>query len=661
LTRRKLNLGILAHVDAGKTTLTERLLYAAGVLDAVGSVDHGTTQTDSLALERERGITIRASVVSFEVHGVAVNLIDTPGHPDFIAEVERALGVLDGAILVVSAVEGVQPQTRILMRALRRLSVPTVFFVNKIDRRGADPDAVVASVRQRLAPGVVPLGHVQDAGTRAARFEPARPSDAVFVAQLAATLADHDDDLLAAVLRERHAVPYRRLRRALAAQTRRMVAHPLLFGSALTGAGVDALAREAVELLPAAAGDPEGDPSGTIFKIERDAAGGRVAYVRMHTGRLRTRDRVHLGETRQGRVTGIEVFERGPARRRGSVAAGEIAKVRGLREVRIGDAIGTGRPVEGGVSYRFAPPTLETVVEPADPAERGRLRVALAQLAEQDPLIDVRQDDTRREIAVSLYGEVQQEVLEDTLRRDYGIAVTFQALTPRYVERPAGTGEALEVLHAPSNPHNATMGLRIEPAPPGSGVEVRIAVDPRTIPLYVFKTLAGFGDHLRDYVLAGLREGLAGWEVVDCVVTLVRCGYSVADGPPSRRGPRSTSTDFRDLTPLVLRQALADAGTDVCEPVVEVRVEAPDSALPALAGALGAAGAETSPLAGGFSLVRSVLPVTAAHDLKRRLPELTSGEGVVEWSFAGYQPVRGARPTRPDARHRDARQVRTIG
>ena len=173
MARRTLNLGILAHVDAGKTTLTERLLYAAGAIDAVGSVDEGTTTTDSLALERERGITIKASVVSFDVRGVSVNLIDTPGHPDFIAEVERVLGVLDGAVLVVSAVEGVQPQTRILKRALQRVGVPTVFFVNKIDRPGADPDAVVASMTERLAPLIVPLGRALDPGTRAARFEPA--------------------------------------------------------------------------------------------------------------------------------------------------------------------------------------------------------------------------------------------------------------------------------------------------------------------------------------------------------------------------------------------------------------------------------------------------------------------------------------------------------
>ena len=172
MARRTLNLGILAHVDAGKTTLTERLLYAAGVIDAVGSVDAGTTQTDSLALERQRGITIKSAVVSFEIDGVTVNLIDTPGHPDFIAEVERVLSLLDGAVLVISAVEGVQPQTRVLMRALRRLRVPTLMFINKIDRSGADPARVLDAVRSRLGVVTLPMGTVEDPGTRAARFRP---------------------------------------------------------------------------------------------------------------------------------------------------------------------------------------------------------------------------------------------------------------------------------------------------------------------------------------------------------------------------------------------------------------------------------------------------------------------------------------------------------
>jgi ribosomal protection tetracycline resistance protein len=165
-----LNLGIVAHVDAGKTSLTERLLYDAGVIDRIGRVDDGSTQTDSSALERERGITIRSAVVSFEIGDVTVDLIDTPGHPDFIAEVERVLGVLDGAVLVVSAVEGVQAQTRILMRTLRRLRIPTVIFVNKIDRAGARFESLLDEITGRLGIDAVPMGWVDGMGSRTADF-----------------------------------------------------------------------------------------------------------------------------------------------------------------------------------------------------------------------------------------------------------------------------------------------------------------------------------------------------------------------------------------------------------------------------------------------------------------------------------------------------------
>src|SRR3954452_11900028 len=180
---RILNLGILAHVDAGKTSLTERLLYTAGVIDAIGSVDDGSTQTDSLALERQRGITIKSAVVSFVVNDVTINLIDTPGHPDFVAEVERALSVLDGVVLVVSAVEGVQPQTRVLWRALRRLGVPALFFVNKIDRRGAGYERLLRDIGGRLTPAIVPMGSVSGLGTPAAAFVPSGDDDQAFGAQ----------------------------------------------------------------------------------------------------------------------------------------------------------------------------------------------------------------------------------------------------------------------------------------------------------------------------------------------------------------------------------------------------------------------------------------------------------------------------------------------
>ena len=275
MSQKELNLGILAHVDAGKTTLTERLLYEAGAIDELGSVDAGTTQTDSLALEQQRGITIRSAVASFALGDVHVNLIDTPGHPDFIAEVERVLSVLDGAVLVISAVEGVQPQTRVLMRALRRLRVPTLMFLNKIDRAGADGERVLEAVSERLTPAIVPMGSAQALGTRAAGTMPFGADDPDFHSRLSEVLAERDDAILAAYVGDEPRVPYEHLRDALAAQTSRSLVHPVYFGSALTGAGVEPLMSGIRELLPASAGDPERPLAATVFKIERVQAARR--------------------------------------------------------------------------------------------------------------------------------------------------------------------------------------------------------------------------------------------------------------------------------------------------------------------------------------------------------------------------------------------------
>jgi ribosomal protection tetracycline resistance protein len=646
LLRRTLNLGVLAHVDAGKTTLTERLLYAAGVIDEIGSVDKGTTQTDSLALEQQRGITIKSAVVSFAIDDVTVNLIDTPGHPDFIAEVERVLSVLDGAVLVVSAVEGVQAQTRVLMRALKRLRIPTLMFVNKIDRVGADCERALNDISERLTPATVEMASVDGEGTRAAVATPHADADAVFRSRLVDVLAEHDDALLAAYLDDETSVSSRRLHDTLAAQTRRALVHPVFFGSAITGAGVDSLMAGVAELLPAAGGDADGSVSGMVFKIERGPGGERIAYVRMFSGTVQTRDRLHFGRDHEEKVTAISVFDHGTAVQRRAVSAGEIAKLWGPGEIQIGDRIGE---VPGRAMHReFPPPTLESVVVPLNPDDRQRLRVALAQLAEQDPLINVRQDDTRREISVSLYGEVQQEVIQATLANDFGIDVTFRETTPIYVERPIGTGEAIEILHAESNPFLATIGLRVDPMSDDSGLEFRLQVDHRTVPTYVYKKLENFAEAMGQYVRQTLQEGLFGWQVRNCIVTMTECNYSSPDGPPATRGPLSTAADFRKLTPLVLMQALKRAGTMVCEPTVRVSLEIPTDTIGTVMPALARLGAaiETPSLQAKLSTIKAVLPAARADDLQRQLPALTGGEGVLESSFAGYEPVSGNQPTR---------------
>ena len=611
MSHKTLNLGILAHVDAGKTTLTERLLYDAGAIAELGSVDAGTTQTDTLALERQRGITIRAAVASFRLGDVAVNLIDTPGHPDFIAEVERSLAVLDGAVLVVSAVEGVQAQTRILWRALERLRIPTIFFLNKVDRAGADCDRVCEEIRRRLTPAVV-------------RMDDGSSVEAV---------ADVDDGVLADYVDGREIEPAR-VHSALARATQLDRLHPVFCGSALTGAGVPELAEGIRELLPSEPGDPDAPLACTVFKIERGKHGEKLAYARVFAGTVRAREIV-LGE----KVTEVAVgADLRPA------AAGEIARFRGLAGVLIGDSVGD--VPHAGALQEFARPTLETVVEVIDAEDRHRLKLALTRLAEQDPLIDVRQDE-RGTLSVSLYGEVQKEVLGSTLADDYALGVEFRETTMICVERPCAPGEAVEVLHTETNPFDATLGYRVEPAAPGSGIEFRLAVGAAVAPLHLYGKLELFGEDMERRVRHTLEEGLFGWQVDDCVVTLTRCMYGVADGPPSKRAS-TTQHDYRRLTPLVLMQALAEAGTVVCEPIACAELDVPQPALGSVLAAVSRLGGVGEAVDAGSILAR--LPADRLPDLQRQLPGLTAGEGTLESRPEGYRPLPGEPPTRARTR-----------
>nr|WSY49544.1 TetM/TetW/TetO/TetS family tetracycline resistance ribosomal protection protein [Streptomyces sp. NBC_00886] len=635
-----LNLGILAHVDAGKTSLTERLLHSAGVIDEIGSVDDGNTRTDTLALERQRGITIKSAVVSFPIDDVTVNLIDTPGHPDFIAEVERVLGVLDGAVLVVSAVEGVQPQTRILMRTLQRLRIPTLLFVNKIDRRGARSEDLLSAISERLRAAVVPMGSVEGLGTREAGFLPGLGPGAP------AVLADHDDELLTAYVE--NSVSYDLLRAALAAQTRQALVHPVYFGSAITGAGVDALITGIKELLPAAGGDPQGPLSGTVFKVERGPAGEKVAYARMFSGTLRTRDRITFGDGgEEGKVTAISVFDHGTDIECASVQAGRIGRLRGLGEIRIGDAIGIPRKV---YEHVFAPPTLETVVVPGPDADRRVLHLALTQLAEQDPLIGLRHDEVRQETAVSLYGEVQKEVVQATLADEFGVHVTFCETTPLCIERSLGAGAAAEFNKKDANPFLATVGLRVDPAPVGSGVRFALEVELGAMPYAFFKAV-------EDTVRETLGQGLHGWRVTDCVVTMTHSGYSPRQSHAHQgfdKSMSSTGADFRGLTPLVLVEALRRAGSQVYEPMHRFRLEAPAGTLGALLPVLAALRAvpQTTETQGSLCVLEGVVPAAQVHGLERQLPGLTRGEGEWESAFDHYAPVaHGTVPERARTDH----------
>ncbi|WAU83601.1 tetracycline resistance ribosomal protection protein Otr(A) [Streptomyces sp. Qhu-G9] len=641
-TSRTLNIGILAHVDAGKTSLTERLLFDSGVTDRLGSVDAGDTRTDDGAIERQRGITIRSAVAAFTAGDVQINLIDTPGHSDFIAEVERALEVLDGAVLLLSAVEGVQAQTRVLMKTLRRLRLPTLVFVNKIDRPGAREEGLLDDIRRRLTPHIVPLTGVRGIGTARAEVVP-RPVDGPRTTE---ALAEADPAVLAAVV-DGPPPTADDLRAALAARTADGSLHPVLFGSALGGQGIPQLVEALPRLIPAPSAPAAPDtrePRGTVFAVRTRADGGRTAYLRLFEGEVTQRQHLAFlrreadgGETEvPGRVLGLDVVGRP-----GPLTAGNIAAVTGLPGIRVGDRLGRGPDR----APQFAAPTLETVVRARRPERAAPLRAALLALADQDPLIHARPGPAGS-TALLLYGEVQKEVLAATLLEDFGVEAEFEPSRIRFLERPVGTGEACEEIQRHGHAGFwATIGLRVEPGPLGSGTvftyETELGALPRAFHQAIEETV-------HTTLLAG---GPHGRPVTDCRVTLVRSGFV---------GPISTAGDFRGLTPVVLRRALEHAGTQVYEPYHSFETELPLDALAPVTARLAACAADVEEITGGDTswLVTGQVPARHVRDIELRLPGLTHGEGVWWSRPSGDRPVHRREQDgadRPRASSRDGR------
>ena len=603
-------MGIVAHVDAGKTSLTERLLFAAGVVDRVGRVDDGNTRTDSMDLERKRGITIRSAVVAFRLGDLPVNLIDTPGHSDFIAEVERALSVLDGAVLVISAVEGVQPQTRLLMRTLDRLRIPTLLFVNKVDRVGARYDDLLADIRRLLTPAAVPMETVPDLGTRAATVVPLP----IQRTELGEILAERNDDFL-----ERYLQGPVDQAAELKQQVAKAETHPVYFGSAMTGVGIGELIDGIRTWLPRATGSPSDDLRARVFKVERVAAGQKLASARIVSGTLTARTPVAVhpvdGSEYQTRPSGIELYADGARTPVDRVEAGQIVALRGLKSIRIGDQLG----VRTASTQRlFAPPTLETVVSARD---RVRLFQALTQLAEQDPLIRVRKAD---DLTVSLYGEVQKEVIASLLESEYGVDVTFSETTPIHVERLNGTGSAMREIT--EGPWAAGVGFRV--APVAEGIEYNLEVELGALP-------RAFHTAIEETVRQTLHQGLYSWEIPNIRIDLTHTAYF---------SPVTVAADFRRLVPLILMQAIAAAGTTVLEPLNHFELDVPpDTVARMMAHVAEHRGVVTQVLP---NRLEGTIPAATTHAFEAQLPHLGRGEALVATSFDSYQPVPAAPPIR---------------
>lgn len=623
-----INIGIVAHVDAGKTSLTERILYETNVIKEIGRVDGGSTQTDSMELERQRGITIKASVVSFFIDDLKVNVIDTPGHADFIAEVERSFRVLDGAILVISAVEGVQAQTKILMRTLQKLNIPTILFVNKIDRRGANSEKVVKQIKTILSNEAFPFYSVLNEGTKEARIIEYKSYD-----DCIERLAPYNESLLESYVNN-EIVTDTMLRKELIKQIAQANVYPIFFGSAMTGIGVSELLENISALLPANNLSQDEELSGIVFKIEREPSGEKIAYVRVFSGNLHVRKHVDIQRDEslphKEKIKKMCMFHNGDAVQTSTVPSGEFCKVWGLSDIKIGDIIGARTDYIKDI--HFAEPQMEAAID-AVPKERIHdLYAALMELCEEDPLIKVWKDDVHNELYIRLFGQVQKEVIETTLFEKYNLQVTFSNTRVVCIEKPIGIGISVEVMGEKTNPFYATVGFKVERGELNSGITYKLGVELGSLPLAFHKAI-------EDTVFQTLKQGLYGWEVTDIIVTLTHTGYA---------SPVTTASDFRNLTPLVLMDALKKAETYVYEPVNAFELTVPEQAISTAMYKLAAISATfAEPIFNNDSYqLTGSLPVAKTENFKRMLHSLTEGEGIFTTKPAGFTKLKPPFPTR---------------
>ncbi|WYQ42045.1 translation factor GTPase family protein [Bacillus sp. FSL W7-1321] len=625
---KTINIGVLAHVDAGKTTLTEQMLYQAGVIKEAGSVDKGNTTTDTLAIERERGITVKAAAVSFFWNDVKVNIIDTPGHADFISEVEHALTILDGAILIVSAVKGVQAQTRVLMQSLKAYRIPTVFFINKIDRVGADYKRVIKQIKWLLDDHICPMCE-QTQGDTAYSIKATCPQTAGWLD----VLALHNDELLAAYV-ENEPVSEMELRKELSQQTKKAVAYPLFIGSAAKGVGVSALLHSLSHWFSHTTEEAsERDLSGIVFKVTELPNGEREALVRLYEGRLVARKMVSVSRADHPsfsvKVKHLQQLENGGRTGASAVSAGDVAVLR-EKSLQVGDILG--KRVPQMKRFAFKKPPLQVQVHTDRKEEAIALHRALARLAAEDPFLQYTQDAATGDHFIRIFGHVQQEVLLSALKNEQGLSVSMSEPLVVCIEKPSGVGAAVEWIGEKGNPFYATLGFRVEPGPEGSGLSYQLEAELGSLP-------PAFQRAVRDTCRVVLQEGLKGWAVEDIIVTLTHTGYW---------SPVSTARDFRGLAPLVLMEALRQAGTSVYEPLERIEVIVPERFLSTLLSRIVQLGGNV--LEPAFHqagvLIKGTIPVRTATRLKSSIHALSGGEGILISKPGGYERVAGKAPTK---------------
>lgn len=608
-----INIGILAHVDAGKTTLTESLLYTSGAILELGSVDKGTTRTDTMFLERQRGITIQAAVTSFNWNDYKINIVDTPGHTDFITEVYRSLSVLDGAILVISAKDGVQAQTRILFHALQKMNIPTIIFINKIDQYGINLNNIYQNIKEKLSNDIIVMQNVT--------LTPEISIKNIIDLDDWDPVISKNDKLL-----EKYIVGEKLTIQELTQEESRCVKKgslfPIYHGSARNNIGTQQLIEAISNLFCSEMNENDSELCGRVFKIEYTDHKQRLVYLRLYSGTLHLRDTIILPSKKKVKLTEIYIPSNGEMIQTKIVCSGDIFIIPN-NTLRLNDIIGNEKILPCNVWNDKTVPILRTRIEPIKIEEREKLLDALTEIADTDPLLRYYVDTITHEIVISFLGTVQLEVICSLLIEKYHINIRIEDPTVIYLEKPLQKADYTIHIEVPPNPFWASIGLSITPLPIGSGIQYESKVS-------LGYLNQSFQNAVREGINYGLEQGLYGWKVTDCKICFEYGVYY---------SPVSTPSDFRFLAPIVLEQTLKKAGTQLLEPYCSFILFTPQGYLSRAYNDAQkhCAIIETSQSKNDEVIFTGHIPVRCINEYRNTLTLYTNGQAVFLTELKDYQ------------------------
>lgn len=613
------NVGILAHVDAGKTTITENFLFLSGQIKKLGSVDDGTTQTDFLEVERERGITVLSSNTSFDWDGFKINLIDTPGHVDFSSDVERVLRVMDCAIMVISAVEGVQAHTETLWNALQDRKIPTILFINKIDRVGADVELVISEIRKELTNNLAVLSEVKNEATPEANVSFLWNNEGLSDT-LIESIANVDEEILDLYLNE-HEFSFGELDDAIKRIINSCKLYPVLMGSAKNSIGVRELLNAVVHYLPGPIADESKALSGLVYKISHDKTMGQIAHVKVYNGSIKNRELIYnASQEKEEKVTQVRKLISNKFEDVGEVLAGDIVGICGL-QAKVGDVLGEFSDIlPKDVSLKA--PLLTVQVKAENDKDYPALAEALQELSKEDPTLDFEWLREDKELHVKIMGWIQIEIIEKILEDRFGIVAKFDDPTVIYKETPSKIGEGFVRYWMPK-PCWAIMKFRIEPGELGSGVvyESKISVD---------DVHQKYQNEVERTIPNALKQGIKGWEVTDIKITLFEGEDHQVHSNPG---------DFVVATPMGIMDGLTNTGTTLLEPLISFKISATEDLLGAITSDITQMrGTFESPeMENGKFMLKGILPVATSLDFPVRLSSRSGGKAKISTKFYGYQ------------------------